>query len=262
MVPSSQSMLRISAQPRYLLLVLPRWLRERHCLHLLHPTLQLGKGQLCSHNRKLLKKKRKRIVAILLEGVPVAVIDNCEHPLASDVLCTVLTETSFQDRLLGVSRTVRVPTTTTWAATGNNLKVDGDLSSRVVLCELDPQCEKPEERSFERNLHQYVPEFRGELASAALTIVRGYLEAGSPVKRSISTFGRYEEWSSYVREPLVWLGRADPCETRTRVKEGDSVRDALGTREVGHHRSHPSPRCNQTDLVVPLASALARRHWA
>lgn len=172
-------------------------------------------------------EERKRLLAILLEGSAVTVIDNIERPLKSDVLCTALTEPVIRDRILGSTRTISAPTTTTWVATGNNVRIDGDLSSRTLLCTLDPRCERPEERDFAINLHNYVPGHRGELAAAALTVVRAYIAAGCPAVNA-PTFGRYEDWCKYVRNPLVWLGMADPCETRKAIEARDPVRDNLG----------------------------------
>lgn len=67
-----------------------------------------------------LESERKRILTILLEDDAVAVIDNVERPLGSDAYCSVLTGTSYCDRLLGQTMIAEVPTTTTWYATGNN----------------------------------------------------------------------------------------------------------------------------------------------
>jgi hypothetical protein len=173
------------------------------------------------------EEEKKRLLALLLEGAIVTVIDNVERPLKSDSLCTALTETVIRDRILGSTRTISVPTTTTWVATGNALTVDGDLSSRTLLCTLDPHCERPEERAFKVDLHTEVPKRRGELAIAAITIVRAYLAAGEP-RQDLPTFGRFEAWSRFVRQPLVWLGHADPCETRRAIEARDPVRDQLG----------------------------------
>jgi hypothetical protein len=172
------------------------------------------------------EEEKKRLLALLLEGSPVTVIDNCERPLKSDALCTALTETMIRDRMLGSTRTISVPTTTTWIATGNNLRVDGDLSSRTLLCNLDPGCERPEERSFDVDLHAEVPRRRGQLVAAILTIVRAYTIAEA--RLDIPQFGRFEGWSRFAREPLVWLGLADPCETRRTIEARDPVRDKLG----------------------------------
>jgi hypothetical protein len=120
-----------------------------------------------------------------------------------------------------------VPTATTWIATGNSLHIEGDLSSRTLLCTLDPKCERPEERQFDTDLHVDVPGRRGGLASAALTIVKAFLAAGAP-RQNIPTFGRFEAWSRFVREPLVWLGRNDPCLSRRALEARDAVRERLG----------------------------------
>jgi hypothetical protein len=172
-------------------------------------------------------EERKRLLALLLEGSAVTVLDNCDRPLKSDALCTAITETSIRDRILGSTRTISVPTATTWIATGNSLHIEGDLSSRTLLCTLDPKCERPEERTFAVDLHTDVPRRRGELVSAALTIIRAFLAAGAP-RQNIPTFGRFEAWSRFVREPLVWLGRADPCLSRRALEARDPVRERLG----------------------------------
>jgi hypothetical protein len=172
------------------------------------------------------ESERKRMLALLLQGPVLIVIDNVERALQSDALCSVLTEPVFSDRLLGVSKTVAVPTNCTWIATGNNVMVAGDLSTRVLICELDPQCERPEEREFAVDLHTEVPARRGELVAAGLTIIRAYLVAGSP-KQKVPTFGRFEGWARWCRDPLLWLGTADPCETRRKAEIHDPVRELL-----------------------------------
>jgi hypothetical protein len=174
------------------------------------------------------ESERKRLLAVLLEGAPIVVVDNVERPLKSDALCAILTEPLFSDRLLGVSQTATVPTSSTFLATGNNIVVAGDLSARAVVCELDPECERPEERRFRVDLHRRVPEHRAELAVAALTVVRAYLAAGAPCPPGLPNFARFEDWSRFVREPLVWLGMADPCETRRKIEARDPVREKLG----------------------------------
>jgi hypothetical protein len=171
-------------------------------------------------------EERKRLLAVLLEGAPLVVIDNIERELKSDALCTILTEPYFSDRLLGVSQTATVPSKTTFFATGNNLALVGDLTTRAVACELDPACERPEERTFEINLHEEVPKRRVELVVAALTIVQAYLAAGMP-KQNVPHFARFEDWCKFVRYPLIWLGMTDPCAGRERIEGRDPVREHL-----------------------------------
>jgi hypothetical protein len=68
----------------------------------------------------------------------------------SAALCAVLTSAIYSDRVLGVSQKVSVPTASTWLLTGNSLEFVGDLTSRVLLSVLDPECEHPEARPFRR----------------------------------------------------------------------------------------------------------------
>jgi putative DNA primase/helicase len=173
------------------------------------------------------ESERKRMLAVLLEGAPIVVIDNVERPLKSDALCSVLTEPLFTDRLLGFSKTATAPTNAVFVATGNNIVIMGDLTARTIVCALDPECERPEERRFKLNLHEWVPAHRGELVAAALTIVRAYLAAGEPMKGKLPNFARFEDWCRFVREPLVWSGMADPCLTRQRIEVKDPIRERL-----------------------------------
>lgn len=170
--------------------------------------------------------ERKRLLAALLEGPAMLVIDNVERPLRSDAICTAITEPTFTDRLLGASRTVSVETNCMFAATGNNLRLAGDLSSRAVLCTLDPGVERPEQRSFDMNLHHWVPAHRGKLAAAALTVIRAFIVAGEP-DQGVPNFARFEDWQRFCRFPLIWLGLADPCATREGIEATDPVREAL-----------------------------------
>ena len=172
------------------------------------------------------ESERKRLFSVLLEGAAIGVIDNVERTFASDALCSILTEPVFKDRVLGVSRTASAPTCTTWSVTGNNLTIQGDLTTRMLVCRIDPECERPEEREFKVNLHEEVPKRRAELAVAALTIIRAYIAAGSP-RPAVPTFGRFEQWQEWCRFPLIWLGMADPCETRAAIEGRDPVRERL-----------------------------------
>ena len=167
-------------------------------------------------------EERKRLFAALLGGTNLIAYDNVAAPLDSDTLCSVLTQETFQDRFLGASKNLEVPTCATFFATGNNLVFRGDLSTRALLCRLDPRCERPEERQFDINLYQAVPRLRPLLIRAALTILCAYVVAGRP-KQAFSPFGRFEEWSSLIRSALVWAGLEDPCASRTFVAADDPV---------------------------------------
>jgi len=173
-------------------------------------------------------EEKKRIMSILMNGDPIVCYDNIEKPFGSAPLCAVLTQLEYKDRILGGNETRTVPTNTTFLATGNNLVFIGDTSTRTLLCKLDPRVERPEERSFDLILCEYIPENRSQLVKACLTILRAYHLADRPKKEGIKQFGRFEEWSNWIRGAIIWVGLADPCETRKEIENADPIRMLLG----------------------------------
>jgi putative DNA primase/helicase len=168
---------------------------------------------------------RKVLLAVLLAADLIVLIDNVSGPVDSAALCAALTSAVYKDRVLGVSRTVSVPTAATFLFNGNNLEFIGDLTSRIMLCTLDPQCEQPEARPFRRDITAYVSEHRGELVKAALTIPLAYLSAGEPQVSAVPS--RFRDWDRFVRLPLLWLKCADPLDTQAELRASDPVREGL-----------------------------------
>jgi len=170
----------------------------------------------------------KRLFSILLAGVSVVVIDNVERPLGGGHLCAVLTTRTYNDRVLGKSMVVEVPTSVLLIATGNNIQVSGDLSRRVVPIMIDPVCERPDARDGFAipDLLEHVRRTRAQLVSAGLTVLRAYYAAGRP--HVVSRLGSFEEWSDLVRSALIWLGEPDPMLGRESVEQADPRREVLG----------------------------------
>lgn len=168
----------------------------------------------------------KRLGALLLSGVGAMNLDNLSRPLQSDLLCQLLTASSIRLRVLGASRAPEVSTGVFITATGNNLVLVGDLSRRALVCRLDAQCERPDQRQFSRRIGDYVLAQRKALVEAALTIVANYADAGRP-DVGTAPFGSFEMWSETVRNALIWSGAADPCESRARIEDADPIRGEL-----------------------------------
>ena len=75
--------------------------------------------------------------------------------------------------------------------------------------------------------------------------------------------GSFEKWSYRIREPLIWLGRADPCETIKEVKGGDLRRlahiavHAQWRRELGTESSYTVGQViNRAAIVGEFHTAL------
>ena len=175
------------------------------------------------------EEDRKRIISTLIAGDAVVSFDNISKPLQDDTLCKVLTQPEVDDRLLGTMTNVKLPTCTTFLGTGVNLVVTGrDMVRRVQKCRIDPRMERPEERTFDYVLRDYVMQRRAKLVVAALTIMRAYIVAGRPAQ-NIEPYGGFEEWSAMVRAPLVWLGCNDPCASREDIEDTDPDTEKLAS---------------------------------
>jgi hypothetical protein len=173
------------------------------------------------------EEDEKRLFSVLLRGDPILVLDNVTRPIQGDALCTVLTEPTWRCRLLGHNREVEVRTNVLHMASGNNLTFAGDMTTRALVCRLDANMERPETRRFDRDLKTWLPAHRPEMVAAGLTVLRAFHVAGRPGLDKLEPFGRFEEWSNLVRGALVWLGEADPCDTRAHIAEDDPEREAL-----------------------------------
>ncbi|MBU8544406.1 MULTISPECIES: hypothetical protein [Roseomonadaceae] len=183
----------------------------------------------------------KRLGSLLLEGEQFIAIDNCEAPLGGEFLCSLLTQETVRCRILGRSEAPQLPSNSFVTATGNNLVMLGDMTRRALLCQLDPQVERPELRQFDCDPLAEAQANRCQLLVAALTVLRAYHVAGRP--GSPPPLGSFEAWSDWVRGALLWLDQADPVATLDVVRAQDPRLDAitallsqwheyLGTRDV------------------------------
>ncbi len=167
----------------------------------------------------------KRLAAALMAGQTLISLDNVNGELGGDFLCQVIERPIVQPRILGKSETPKIESRATCFATGNNIRLVGDMIRRVVVCSLDPDMERPETREFENNPFDEILANRGLYVAAALTVVRAYVVAGCP--NTLPALASFEDWSRLVRSALVWLGRADPVETMKAAREDDPTTSAL-----------------------------------
>jgi putative DNA primase/helicase len=101
--------------------------------------------------------------------------------------------------------------------TGNNLVLVGDLVGRSIRCTINAKCERPELRKIKRpHLLLEVRRDRGRYAVAALTIIQAFLHA-QPEPQT-TPLGNFEKWSTVVRDALIWLGCADPCDSMEAIR--------------------------------------------
>jgi hypothetical protein len=170
------------------------------------------------------EEMEKRLGALVLEGAPIISLDNCSHDLGGDLLCQITEQRSVRIRILGKSEAPQCEWRGTLFANGNNITLRADMTRRGLPCNLDAAVERPETRTFEFDPVKRVAENRGEYIHAVLTIARAHRVSGSP--KACGPIGSYEQWSTAVREPLVWLGKEDPVKSMDSAREEDPARIA------------------------------------
>lgn len=171
---------------------------------------------------------RKLLLAELLRAPAVIEFDNLTGDLvAHKSLCTALTSEYMTGRILGISKTASVSTRALFMSSGNNVGPVQDMTRRCVTIHLDPCCEMPATRSFKRpELVRDVLRDRGGYVSAALTMVRAWIEAGRP-KAHCKSMSGYDDWSDLCRQPLLWLGLPDAAESVFEAMAEDPDRETL-----------------------------------
>ena len=168
---------------------------------------------------------RKSFTAALREGHLIINLDNVIGDLSSAELCKILTQERYSDRLLGETERLSLRTNCLWTATGNNLTLRGELTVRALMCHIDAEMENPEIRNFQvQDFSSQLAEQRAELVRAALTILRAFHVAKKP-QQEVEPWGGFNDWSRSIREPLVWAGLTDPCETRESVIASDPEKE-------------------------------------
>lgn len=209
------------------------------------PVLSAGKSE---------EEMEKRLVGALLSGQTFISLDNVNGELGGDFLCQVIERPVVAARPLGQSAFVKIESRATCFATGNNIRLVGDMTRRVIVCSLDPDMERPELREFKGDPFDTVMQDRGKYVSAALTIVRAYVVAGFPDQ--LPPLASFEEWSKFVRSALVWLGRPDPIETMEKARADDPIKTALSNLYAAWYAAVQSQAQTTGEIATVAASRM------
>lgn len=149
---------------------------------------------------------RKRLTAKLRQIPSIVLIDNLRRPLDSSALAAALTAPFWEDRVLGISETTRLPIRCIWIATGNNPEFSGEMSRRLVRIRLDARTDQPWRRNAFRhpNLMPWAQANRAQLVAACLVLCRAWIAAGMP--RGATTIGSFEDWAAVMGGMLEVIG--------------------------------------------------------
>jgi putative DNA primase/helicase len=201
------------------------------------------------------EEMEKRLGSLILQSVPMFSLDNCTENVGGSVLCQLVEQPLIGIRVLGKSQLIECEWRGVVFATGNNVSVVGDMARRTLICTLDANVERPEMRRFKFNPVEQVLENRGEYVAAALTIARAYFYEEEKHKIKCESIASYDEWSRAVREPLIWLGEADPVVGMNKARDEDPERNMaliLAQEWVKHMQPLTKPR--KAEEIARIAS--------
>ncbi len=166
---------------------------------------------------------RKILLSMIIEGRRFIIWDNIMGHFNSATMASFLTSERFSGRILGVSQSVEVAHRAMLLLTGNNITLVGDMPRRVLTCRFDTGIENPTQA--QRNLSAigglkpaaYIEHNRYKLATAAITLIRGYLQSDAHRKGGLAKdrLPSFEDWDTVARQPVLWLstqveGLTDP----------------------------------------------------
>jgi hypothetical protein len=170
----------------------------------------------------------KLVLSMLLEKPEVILFDDMQTDWKSfGAINKALTSATTTERLLGSSRTATARTNVLFLGTGNNIEPEQDMRRRVVSIYLAPTSETPALRTYRKEGPlDHVRKNRARVVGAALTIIGAFQAAGQPMA-AVPPIGTFEEWSTYCRQPLLWLGQPDPAQSLIEQVTNDSDQQAL-----------------------------------
>jgi hypothetical protein len=151
----------------------------------------------------------KTLCSTLAGGTTMAVFDNIDHKLNSSTLALMITADEYEARKLGVNtESLRYPNLCTWAVTGNNIQLGGDLPRRCYQIRLDAKMSQPWKRKptdFKHpDLLEWATKNSVKLHSALMTLVRGWFVGGCRPNPKGTVLGGFESWSQTMGGILAY----------------------------------------------------------
>lgn len=270
---------RAHAVAAILLPFMERMIEGLSPIHLIEaPTQGSGKGLLASligivtngsvpEGRTLPEAEddlRKMITAELVTGRPIVLIDNLNEKriLDSSALASVVTQSRWTDRILGITRMLSLENHALWLMTGNNPQLSNEMSRRCIRLRIDPRIDMPWLRAGFKHpvVADWAKENRSALVHAALTLVQAWIAAGKPLHDR--RLGSFEKWSEVmggvldVAEIPGFLGDLNELYAAA-DSDGQMWREFTGAwweayREEPKRVSELNQLCEERDLMLNL----------
>jgi hypothetical protein len=195
-----------------------------------------GPGEPCNVSYPTTSEEATKLVtSTMLTKPAVCLFDDMQTDwIPHSALNRMLTSETVTERLLGSSKMVKVGTATLVIGTGNNVSPIRDMCRRVVTISLVPKTASPATIAYKGNPVALVRQDRGRYVVMALTIVRAWEAAGRPMA-DVPPIASFGEWSDRCRQPLLWLGEADPAQSLLLQLTEDPDAETLGQLLVAWH---------------------------
>lgn len=151
---------------------------------------------------------RKVITTTLMNTTaPIVNFDNVTGVIKSGHIANLLTTRVWADRKMGGNDNVDLTNDRLWIATGNNVRIGGDMERRVRYVSLDAAVARPEERTGfkEDRLADFVEQERGVLLAALLVILGAWVQRGMP-RAPLKRTDDYGDWTAAMTEILGGAG--------------------------------------------------------
>ncbi len=168
---------------------------------------------------------RKVITSVLASPEAVIVFDNVEEgtQVKSPILAGLLTTTEWSDRLLGSSKTAQRTNDRLWMATGNNIRLGGDMATRTAVVRLDPDMPNPDQRTgfAVPDLETWLtaPVNRHRLLWNILVLVADWVTAGAP--RTSHVMRQFTPWAQATGGFVTHHGLPGFLDNTTDVRDMD-----------------------------------------
>jgi hypothetical protein len=218
--------------------------------HVRAPSSGTGKSYLCEAIAKFAgpgmpskmsypktsEEATKSVLSTLLAAPAVLEFDDMDGDwIPHGAINRMLTSEAITDRVLGVSKTATVSTSTLVLGSGNNVGPIRDLCRRVVTINLNARSATPATLSYTGNPVADLTANRERYVTAVLTVIEAWKAAGQPKSNvpSIASYGG--AWSDFCRHPLIWLGLPDPAKILIDQVQTDPDGDILQRFMEGWH---------------------------
>lgn len=170
------------------------------------------------------QEQRKLITSLLRMSPATVCFDNVSIDFGDDITCSMLTNSTWEDRELAKNNILLLNTTNTvWMVNGNNVVIKGDIGERLIYISLDSEtkCVDDADKFLLKVKTNWT-----SLYMHCLTLLSCYIHEGAPKQDGAQMGGKFPTWVNLVSGCLKWIDAGDPC---LRIKEAKSIDPQIQT---------------------------------